>query len=298
MQLLRCAGAPNQIKPEIMESLIAELRRSQDKALLLLEQSTTNELERIEGTISVLQGSLQKLREQLQQHKFIDPAKEIHFFKNQLPAFQSELVYAILLEKIERQKPEGTTVTQKQYYQNWLARISRFFVTHKDFYEYVRKGATFLDENYFLRERDDPFTIRETFSFALDRRFCTTASFTLSRILAHGMLQQHLNDCLDLLSGRAKQTTFQDFGLQWTQSPMALKEMVYAHFYDGSFNKGKAEIKQLAAAFSAIYGVKLDNIWRAKQEMYYRSNMSQYIDQLRKRFIDGMQETEDRRKKK
>jgi len=277
-----------------MEQFIADLRRRQEKELTGLEERAENEMEKIEGAINILVSSLGAIQEFLLQYSFEDIREEIHFFKSILPSFQSELIYYSYLQKLAVQKPEGAISQLKKYHKKQLKKITGFFKEYRVFYEYYRSGEGYLDERYFCRGKADAATAGHLVSVALDGRYSTPGSFTLSTLLAQKRLQVYLTEQLIRLEGSENSPGPKHFGIEWTDTNMALAEQIYAWYYKGSFNHGKAELKKLQNFIEYMFGVSIGNIYKAKQEMYGRSNISSYLDILRKRFRDGMEDSEER----
>lgn len=279
-----------------METLIAQLQKSVDNSLEdLFADGADHALEKAETAIVILQQALDELRRPLAGYQFADPQQEITFFKSVLPRFQSGLIYYATLAGIERRMPEGTKETLQTYYREHLDRITAWFQEYREYYEYYRSGASYLDEQYFMRGRENYTFTRLAFSFALDPQFCTPVSYLFATIEAHSRLRDYLNGQLDRLSGQsAPPTAARDFDIQWTDSRAALEEMTYAWYFKGSFNHGKVEIKKLYEALCSFFGITPGNIYKSKQDFYGRSSMSAYLDVLSRRYKEGMEDTDER----
>jgi hypothetical protein len=68
---------------------------------------------------------------------------------------------------------------------------------------------------------------------------------------------------------------------------VALVELIYALYFNGSFNHGQATLKEIAEYFERIYGVDLGDIYRVYQDTLYRkSGATAFLDRLRKTLGD------------
>ena len=75
--------------------------------------------------------------------------------------------------------------------------------------------------------------------------------------------------------------------LQWTDSAVALVELIYALYANGSFNHGQATLKEIAEHFERACDVDLGNIYRVHQDTLYRkSGTTAFLDRLRKKLED------------
>jgi hypothetical protein len=84
----------------------------------------------------------------IRRYEFENTAEEIDFFKNCKPKFTSEIIYYELLYHFELfRTPEGI----KNLLLREKKRLPRLILAHADFFDYYKKGETYLDDQYFLR---------------------------------------------------------------------------------------------------------------------------------------------------
>lgn len=277
-----------------MKYFISQLRCRQEQELIRLEASTENSFKRWQGAVAIVESSLAAIKEFFQNYEYSNLEEEIDFFKNILPDFLSELIFYTNLLRIERKMPEGGISVIKKYYERELASITRYYKQHQDFYEYYRTNAVYLDDKYFLRGGRTPSLVTDPYFLILDQSICTSGSLIISTILAYQQLKQYLIEQLNGLVTRTKLVDSTDYGIKWTDTRAALEEMVYAWYFKGSFNNGQVELKKLYEYVAYRLGVQPGNIYKSKQDFYGRSNLSAYIDLLRKRYREGMEDTDDR----
>lgn len=79
-------------------------------------------------------------------------------------------------------------------------------------------------------------------------------------------------------------TCSQTTSLSWTDSKVALVELIYALHEAGVFNNGKSDIKQIVGCFEEQFSVDLGNYARVFSEIRIRkSGQTNFLDHLRER---------------
>lgn len=240
-----------------------------------------------EEAINLLLESLDNLKTIVLKNNFKNQSEEINFFKEIKPLFISKLIYQTKVLKIETKRPKGTDRTQRKYLLNELDNLHRFFDNNLDFYQYYRTGATYLDEKYFLRGKYDIRLSLDTFFYMSDINFNTSHDFKVSKILANDLLEIYLKEQLASLERKelitTKNQSLPKVKLSWTDSKSALIEILYALYYQGSFNNGTADIKDIANYFEAIYNIDLGDVYRSWYSIRSRKTESTaFLDNLKK----------------
>ena len=234
--------------------------------LRFIELEHQEPITKSEAAINIILISLDKLKIFVSKYKFKNKAEEITFFKQQKPQFFSKIIYYTKLLNIETKRPKGSDKAQRKYLLNQLKNLQRFFDNNLDFYQYYRTNATYLDDKYFIRGKHDIRLSLDTFFFAADQQFNTSHDFKVAKILANDLLEIYLKEQLTALNN--KETTVNKhqvdtkFKLAWTDSKAALTEVLYALYYQGSFNNGKADLKDIATYFEAIFNIDLGDVYR------------------------------------
>lgn len=207
--------------------------------------------------------------------------EEIKFFKEIKPLFFSKLIYQTKVLNIETKRPKGTDRTQRRYLLNELDNLHRFFDNNLDFYQYYRTGAIYLDDKYFLRGKYDIRLSLDTFFYMSDH------DFKVSKILANDLLEIYLKEQLASLDRKeimaTKNQSLPKVKLTWTDSKSALIETIYALYYQGSFNNGTADIKDIANYFEAVFNIDLGDVYRSWYSIRGRKTEETiYLDGLTK----------------
>jgi hypothetical protein len=83
--------------------------------------------------------------------------------------------------------------------------------------------------------------------------------------------------------------------ISWTDSKAALIEVIYAFKAKGSFNHGKATLKDITDVFQKVFDVELTNPTRDFQEVLRRkTGYSIYLDGLKERYMQYIEDIETR----
>ena len=82
------------------------------------------------------------------------------------------------------------------------------------------------------------------------------------------------------------------FKLQWTASLSSLNELIYSLKASGAINNGNVGVGQIAEAFEELFNIRVGNIYRRQQENRIRENRSAFIDLLKRKYIEIMDQTD------
>ena len=104
----------------------------------------------IECCFNVGQSYSAQIQKMLEDYKFPSGKDEIYFYKSVKPLFKSQLDYYNLVYHAELFKPTTNPGEMKEFWVKEHQKLDRFILDHTDFYDYYKKGATNLDEQYFL----------------------------------------------------------------------------------------------------------------------------------------------------
>ena len=238
-----------------------------DKNLSLFNEKYTDVVKLSEVSINYLLLSINKLKIYTDKYKFKSSKEEIEFFKVLKPQIFSKLIFQTKVLNIDTKRPKGTDRTQKKYLLKELDNLHRFFDNNLEFYQYYRTGAAYLDDKYFLRGKYDIRLSLDTFFYMSDHDFNTSHDFKVSKILANDLLEIYLKEQLASLDRKEIMTTknqsLPKVKLTWTDSKSALIETLYALYYQGSFNNGTADIKDIANYFEAVFNIDLGDVYRS-----------------------------------
>jgi len=265
-----------------------------DYALNFLESENEDILIKAEEGLQITKRALIQLRNKCVKKEFKNIDEEIHFFKNIKPQIFSKLIYYQKLFYIENKRPRSSNKTQIKYFNKHINRLQNYFNDHLEFYHYYRRGATFLDEHYFLRGKIDIRLLPDTFSFFIDDKFSTSHDTTVATILAYDMLIVYLKTEIDKLeNNNGMEATINPFQKQsplfWTANKTDLIELVYALQSSGAVNSGTADIKEIALACEQLFSIDLGDYYRTYLEIRSRKiNQTKFIDRLKDTLLSRM----------
>ncbi|CAM1368642.1 RteC domain-containing protein [Tenacibaculum sp. AHE15PA] len=278
---------------------IERIVKKLDSNLDFLEKEIEGVLEKSEEGIKVTQRALEQIRELLLKRKSTSTSDEIYFFKNIKPQVFSKLIYYVKLFSIESKRPRSSNKSQVKYFNKHIDRLQNYFNDNLEFYHYYRRGATFLDNEYFIRGKANIRLFPDSLSFFADDKFSTSHDSTVATILAYDMLIIYLKTEIDKLENNngmeANYNAFQKQSkLFWTGNKTDLIELIYALHSSGVINSGTADIKEVALICEQMFNVSLGDYYRTFLEIRSRKiNQTKFIDKLKESLVDKMLESDE-----
>lgn len=270
-----------------VENLIYTLNRDLD----LNSESKKDTIAKAEYALVIIDACILKLKELLSTYDFTCIADEIAFFKDLKPKVISQFIYYSQTLHIESSKPKGGHKTLLKYYSNELLKLRYFYNEHKEFYNYYRRKATYLDTKYFLRNNFDLKMRLSSHHYNFDQNFTTPYDNILATIIANDLLE------LDLHIAITKAGKFDVFenksSLSWTGSKSSLVELVFALHHSKCINSGNIELVELMSAFSQLFNINVGNFYKTITEIKNRKTgrnkfLQNLNDSLNQLFLDDM----------
>lgn len=230
-----------------------------------LESRQDDILYKAETGIAHTEKCIKHLRREVVLKGFKNTQEEIFFFKHIKPQILSKLIYYVKLFNIESKRPRSSTKYQVKYLNTHIDKLQLYFNDNLEFYHYYRRGASVLDEQYFVRGQSDLRSPTESIHFFVDEQFSTCQDSTVATIMAFDMLIVYLQQEIEKLVidseapkiAPMKQTS----KLFWTGNKIDLVELIYALHSSGAINSGTADIKELAAIFEQVFNADLGNYY-------------------------------------
>lgn len=262
----------------------------------ILESRTDDVLHKAEHGISRTEKFIKLLRQKVLETGFNNSEEEISFFKHVKPQIFSKLIYYVKLFNIESKRPRSSSKFQIKYLNGHINKLQVYFNDNLEFYHYYRRGATTLDEEYFIRGKSDLRSPTESYHFFIDDQFATSQDTTVAMIMAYDMLIVYLQQEIEKLESNnnttqnpMKQASSKLF---WTGNKTELIELIYALHSSGAINSGTADIKEVASMFEQVFSIELGNYYHTFIEIRARKNsktkfMDKLTDSLNKRFNDS-----------
>ncbi|MCB0461137.1 MAG: RteC domain-containing protein [Flavobacteriaceae bacterium] len=276
-----------------------EIIKKLDTQLEQLESENDDVLLKAEKGVNISKDVLEQLRKSVSDKQFKSKELEIYFFKNVKPHVISKLIYYVKLFNIESKRPRGSSKSQIKYFNNEIDKLQQYFNDNLEFYQYYRRGAMFLDNQYFLRGKTDIRLHPESFHFFADNQFSTSHDSTVATILAYDMLIIHLKKEADkLINSNNMETVINPFQKQsrlfWTANKTDLVELIYALHSSKSINSGTVDIKEMAMACEHLFNIDLGDFYRTFLEIRSRKiNQTKFIDNLRDSLLQKMAELDE-----
>ena len=279
-----------------MNHFITLLNKKLDNQLQVINLEEQDLLIKAQKSIHSIKRALKELKAFVLDYNFIDEAEEIYFFKKTKPELFSKLIYFTKVYNIESRRPSGSIEIQEKFLRHELEKITSFFNSHLQFYQYYRMNSTFLDDKCFLRGKEDLHLFHDSLLYFVEPDFSTSHDIMVAKIMSNDMLEVFLNTELENLSKKANNPNCAQVGisgtgsLQWTESKTALVELIYAMQASTAINKGDVDIKELVSNFELIFNVKLTDIYRTYVELKNRSTPTKFIDNLKVSLLRKMEE--------
>lgn len=263
------------------QKLLSEFEGQLDE----LEHGGGDILFRAEKGIVLVEKYIRTLQKEVADKPFPFQADEIYFFKHVKPQIFSKLIYYIKLFNIESKRPRGNDAAQTKYLQHQIDKFQTFFNDNLEFYNYYRRGAMSLDDQYFVRGNRDLRLPLESFHFLIDDRFSTCQDGTVATIMAYDMLivylRKEVEDLQNNLEPQKNVPMEKPSKLFWTGSKTDLIELLYALHSSKCINSGTADIKELAFHFEHFYNVDLGNYYHTFIDIRSRkSSRTRFLDKL------------------
>ncbi|TYA89188.1 tetracycline regulation of excision, RteC [Seonamhaeicola marinus] len=250
-----------------------------------LESSNNDVLYTAEKGIAHTERCMKQLRKNVVEKGFKTIQDEVWFFKHIKPQIFSKLIYYVKLYNIESKRPRSSSKFQVKYLNNQINKLQLYFNDNLEFYHYYRRGATTLDEQYFVRGQSDLRSPTESFHFFIDEEFSTCQDCTVAIIMAYDMLIVYLQQEIEKLESNTENFKSnpmkQSSKLFWTGSKTELIELIYALHSSGAINSGTADIKEMATLFEQVFNVELGNYYHTFIEIRARKcSKTKFLDKL------------------
>ncbi len=278
----------------IYNSIISDL----DKKLEILEMENSDSLYKSEVGITYTEISIKSLQKLVINKGFKNLKAEIHFFKHIKPLVFSKLIYYVKLINIESKRPRSRSKSQINYLNNHIDKLQINFIDNIEFYHYYRRGATFLDEQYFVRGKADLRLHPDSFHFFTDEQFSTSQDSTVATIMAYDMLIVYLQREIEKLENKSEtvipKSMYKQSKQFWTGSKTDLIELIYALQCSGMVNSGTVDIKELASVFEQIFNIELGNYYHTFIEIRSRKcNTTKFLDKLKESLLKRITELDE-----
>lgn len=297
LSVLNSTPINQKLNSAILNQKINQLLTDLNEQLNFIDLEIDNQVKKCEQAITVILKSINALKKLVSKNNFKSETEEIQFFKEVKPQFTSKLIYYNMVFKIEMKKPNGGNRVVKKYFNNELLKLKAFFDNELEFYHYFRSSSTYLDYKYFLRGKFDIKLALDTYYFETDTSFATSHDFKVATILANDLIQLYIENQLLMLENREiseKSQRKPNVKMTWTNSKVALTELLYALHSEGVFNNGAADLKDIAEYFEYVFEIDLGQYRRTFLEIRMRkAEKTKFIVGLNDVLLKRMENTDE-----
>lgn len=277
-----------------MLPFIDTLYNEMNESLMQVHIEQEDLIPQAEQAYHITEEYILKLKEFILSYAFKNQEEEVRFFKEEKPLFLKEFIYYAEMFYIESKRPVGDSEIQKAYLKGNLERIRIYFQRNNYLYTYHRTGKTYLDHIFFLHGSEE-VPLDPVYSLDMDSRFSRVYSFKLSKLLAFEQLHDYIQTAIykleDDLSISEQEAPAKN--ITWTASKAKLIELAYALHSSGTFNFGKADLKQIVSALEYSFNIHVGNFYRVFQGQRIRKkSRTAFLDSLKENLIRRMDETD------
>jgi predicted nucleic-acid-binding protein len=226
---------------------------------------------------------INELKHFIHTYSFRNTKEEIQFFKEIKPVIASHYFYHKKLFSIAMFDAYRDRESRLKNYNTILFALERYARKHKDLYEYFMSGSTLLDRAYFTLEGNRISGINS------DDKFTTGTDTVLSKFIAHQMIHAFILEAQAKLGNSDKST------LMWSESKVALVELIYALHSSHAIANGAEDIRTIVRTFEQLFSVDLGNYSRTFAEIQLRkSGQANFLDRMKTALITSIKNSDAR----
>jgi hypothetical protein len=264
-----------------LENNLESLKISNENVLILSQKA-----------VGLCSAVLIEMKETVKKNDFQSEKGEIHFFKKIKLQVYSKLIFYHTLFKIETKRPESKLLKEK-YLKRVIKKLHKYFEQNNDICLYYRSKQECLDEMYFLRKNRNFNISSDSVVPYIDREFSTLHDHTFSCIMAHEQLIRYLENEIQKLQNQEIKPELTETKYTWTDSKIALVELIYALHSTRSVNDGKIDIKELVELFEKLFNINLEEYSRTFIDIRMRkTGRTKFLDNLKQSLLKRMEETD------
>lgn len=260
-----------------------------------LQQKTLNSNSLALKGLSLSNHTLTQLKKWIQVNNFQSISEEIHFFKDLKPVPMAYFIFFTEMRMCELRKPKAGLQFQTAFLKKELKKINKFFYRHSEFSHYMESGQSYLDQQFFSKNKHSSAILRPLLNYTQFSEFETSHDLLWAKIKAMHQLIDHIRASLEKLEkGEPHTSQMKVSNLKWTASKAAMTELVYALYSARAVNSGEADLKEIARAFQNIFQIDLGDLYHTYTEIRARKiQLTKFIDHLKIALEQRMYEADD-----
>jgi len=260
------------------EEILSLLERNLEQ----LELQAPLDRDTAEKAIELSRDSLQATRERVIKKGFKSLQDECAFFKTIKPNLVGYLIFYINVIHIELHRPLVSGKEKHSFYIDYISTLGNYFLEHREVYQYYIGQRTHLDMEYFTRNSNSAAWYPDSLTSLIDAQFTTPKDMVIAQIIGNTRTINYLRRKVS----RNKKKLFcegnKESNLKWTGNKVDLVELIYALHSSGSFNNGRADLKEIAEAFETTFHTSLGDYYRTFLEIRERKVQPiKFLNQLK-----------------
>ena len=199
---------------------------------------------------------------------------EVQFFKSLKPKVLSQIIFHSVLLACESKRFSITNEEYETLVSNKMDFVKAHYAEYSEFLIYFNSESNHLDELYFVQSSSiQPALI----SVAITGEHSTGYDVIAAHIIAFKELKAHFDDPED----NSSIAEISESEVEWTNSKIALAELIYALKVSASVNYGNIDLIELARSLGQFFNKDMEDIHRKFSEIRSRKkNRCLYLSQL------------------
>jgi hypothetical protein len=251
------------------------------RTTLAAMEEGTDPIGRYQDCKTFLEEVITGMKIRLRTESFPDQEAEIRYFKLEVPAVYGAHMYYLKVVYLEMTGQYLDRERFKVLLKNELHATDDFFARHTDLLRYADSHEPSWQTCLYTRHGQGEWLPEETAVFIGEDM--TVGSYWTARKRASAGLRWWIWAKLASLEdegGMSPGIGNGKAGLSWTSTIIDLAELVYALHLKGSFNHGKATLKEVMEWFAQQLGVNLDNFHTRLNEIGQRKKVDKFLREL------------------
>jgi hypothetical protein len=244
----------------------------------------TETLAEIYRAIALIRTTLAAMKQYTRENPFTNPSDEIHYFKVLAPPVYGRLFYYTKMAEIGIEALHSNDERMETLLKLELAKTEQFFSKHGEFCQYYHLNRAFMDDRIFIRDARENEML-DCIEVIMADDFCV-GCYWASLLWANQELRGYFNEQLRKLKqpdgrwGGAETVP----ALEWTDGQIDLMEVSFLLYVKGSFNHGKATLKEIALNLGAHFKKDVGHVYNTVKDIGRRKKgQLKYVDDARDR---------------
>ena len=248
----------------------------------------------LDPRLRIVMTGIDQIKEKLIGYRFDSDEEEIHYFKSVLP--KTMALYIYYFEKVQWDRIVRLDSPEQRYiFHDHIYSVAEDFRSeYAALYEYYRDGKTDLDDLYFLRS--SPLNKQTTYALGriIDPSSPPYYSILLAILIAYTMLEFEVKISIPEIKDSPLSDKSPKEKLWWTGKQSEIIELGYGLKEMGSFNNGKASLKEIFEYLGDVFHVETGNTSRLFQDIIGRkSGYTTFLDQMKEKLLRRIQDMLD-----